>query len=333
MDTVGTDCLRASVEIFDIGNPNAANGCVELLDQDLVQLQGQTLKGRQVIVRLGRCVLMYYSTNLRVRTRPRLMKDYVGYIAFGPSAAGLVNGLQVRSDLVIAVPKQAVISMVAHPQYESVAFLLEPDLLEELVGDSAAGSRARLAPSEVSILQSAAGFAGALFAWGKLVIDAAVHDAEPFNTSETHRQTVEADLVEQLRTTLNSARKWEPARSERLSQAKSQIVQNAEKFALSQTGERLYVTDLCKAAGVSERTLEYAFRAVMGLSPTSYLTKIRLHKVHRALLIGTPATTTVTTEALNWGFWHFGEFSKAYKTCFDELPSETLRRAPARLAA
>jgi hypothetical protein len=29
---------------------------------------------------------------------------------------------------------------------------------------------------------------------------------------------------------------------------------------------------------------------------------------------------------LNWGFWHFGEFSRAYKECFGELPSDTLRR-------
>jgi AraC-like DNA-binding protein len=36
----------------------------------------------------------------------------------------------------------------------------------------------------------------------------------------------------------------------------------------------------------------------------------------------------VSAEALRWGFWHFGEFSRAYKKCFGELPSETLRRAP-----
>ena len=41
-----------------------------------------------------------------------------------------------------------------------------------------------------------------------------------------------------------------------------------------------------------------------------------------------PGTTTVAVEALNWGFWHFGEFSRAYKNCFGELPSQTLRRKP-----
>ena len=79
---------------------------------------------------------------------------------------------------------------------------------------------------------------------------------------------------------------------------------------------------------MSERTLEYAFKEIMGLSPVTYLSRLRLHRVRQALLAATHGSTTVTTEALNWGFWHFGEFSRAYKECFGELPSETLRRKP-----
>ena len=95
---------------------------------------------------------------------------------------------------------------------------------------------------------------------------------------------------------------------------------------MAQTRERLYVTDLCKVAAVSERTLEYAFKEIMGLTPVTYLARLRLHRVRQALMAATPGSTTVTTEALNWGFWHFGEFSRAYKECFGERPSETLRR-------
>jgi AraC family transcriptional regulator, ethanolamine operon transcriptional activator len=51
--------------------------------------------------------------------------------------------------------------------------------------------------------------------------------------------------------------------------------------------------------------------------------------VRKALLAASHGTTTVTAEALDWGFWHFGEFSRAYKECFGELPSDTLRRKPA----
>jgi transcriptional regulator GlxA family with amidase domain len=49
--------------------------------------------------------------------------------------------------------------------------------------------------------------------------------------------------------------------------------------------------------------------------------------VRQALLAATVGSTTVSVEALNGGFWHFGEFSRAYRVCFGELPSETLRRA------
>jgi transcriptional regulator GlxA family with amidase domain len=83
---------------------------------------------------------------------------------------------------------------------------------------------------------------------------------------------------------------------------------------------------LCEAAGVSERTLQYAFKEVMGMTPVAYLTRLRLHRVRQTLRAATHRSTTVTAEALRWGFWHFGEFSRAYKGCFGELPSDTLRR-------
>jgi transcriptional regulator GlxA family with amidase domain len=85
------------------------------------------------------------------------------------------------------------------------------------------------------------------------------------------------------------------------------------------------VSDLCRAAAVSERALEYAFKETLGLTPVAYLTRLRLHRVRDALLKATRDTTTVSSVALAWGFWHFGEFSQAYKACFGELPSETLR--------
>jgi AraC family transcriptional regulator, ethanolamine operon transcriptional activator len=44
--------------------------------------------------------------------------------------------------------------------------------------------------------------------------------------------------------------------------------------------------------------------------------------------MATHGSTTVSAQALNWGFWHFGDFSRAYKDCFGELPSETLRQKP-----
>jgi transcriptional regulator GlxA family with amidase domain len=100
----------------------------------------------------------------------------------------------------------------------------------------------------------------------------------------------------------------------------------AENQLAAHGGERVQVSDLCRAADVSERTLECAFKEVTGLSPVAYLKRLRLHRVRAALLAAEPSSTQVSVEALKWGFWHFGEFSRAYKQCFGELPSDTLRR-------
>ncbi len=106
-------------------------------------------------------------------------------------------------------------------------------------------------------------------------------------------------------------------------------MKTAEDWALSHAHDRIYVTDLCRAAGVSERAIEYAFKEVMGLTPMAYLVRLRLHRARQALLAGTHGTTTVSAVALDWGFWHFGDFSRApTRTAFGELPSDTLRRKP-----
>ena len=77
---------------------------------------------------------------------------------------------------------------------------------------------------------------------------------------------------------------------------------------------------------MSERTLQYAFKELLGMTPVAYLTRLRLHRVRQALRTATLASTTVTREALRWGFWHFGHFSSDYKRQFGELPSQTLKR-------
>ena len=149
-----------------------------------------------------------------------------------------------------------------------------------------------------------------------------------FDEHAKERVAAENELLETLLATLRVADDFESTRSDRTRQAQSHIVKTAEDYAMTQSSDRLYVTDLCKVAAVSERTLEYAFKEIMGLTPVTYLTRLRLHRVRQALLAARQGSTTVTTEALNWGFWHFGEFSRAYKECFGELPSETLRRKP-----
>jgi transcriptional regulator GlxA family with amidase domain len=144
------------------------------------------------------------------------------------------------------------------------------------------------------------------FAWGKRLIDTAIRQPGLFNDRAETRRAAQAELLETLLETLGAATDFRPTRRDRTRLARSRIVKMAEDYALANAGHDLYLTDLCRAAGVSERSLEYAFKEMMGMTPTAYLIRVRLHRVRKALREATRASTTVSTEALNQGFWHFG---------------------------
>jgi AraC family ethanolamine operon transcriptional activator len=323
---------QPAVTVVEISDPTAAGAGIELIEQDAVQLQPMPLRARRVIVRLGASAVVFYSTNRRVRTRTSARRGLVAYVTFGPKSSGTVDGLAVSAGLMLAAAPDAEAVFVADAGYESITLLLPPDEIRAHLTARQRQSEFRL-PRGAETLQVGGDDARRLFEWGKRLVDTAARQPALFNERETERIAAHVELVELLLAILGGAHDFEPSRSDRTRQAQSLIVKAAEDFALSQTDDPLYVSDLCRVAGVSERTLEYAFKEVLGLTPVTYLIRLRLHRVRRALLASTQGSTTVSTEALNWGFWHFGEFSRAYKDCFGELPSDTLRRKPGELEA
>jgi AraC family ethanolamine operon transcriptional activator len=104
------------------------------------------------------------------------------------------------------------------------------------------------------------------------------------------------------------------------------LVRVAEDYSKERPEEHLRMVDLCEATQVSERTLQYAFKKCLGISPMNYLKRHRLHQVRHRLKQCRAEETTVTSVACQFGFFHFGDFSQSYKTQFGELPSETLRQ-------
>jgi AraC-like DNA-binding protein len=327
------DTARASVNahpavtVTELDDPAAAGASVELLDQDVVQLHLVPFRARRVIVRLESAAVVFHSTSLRVRTHTSVSQGMVAYVTFGPHASGSVNGLPVRPGLVLAAAPGAEARFVSDAGWESVAFLLPPQEANLHLTARHREGGPRL-PRGVEHLRVGADRGRRLFDWGKRLAALAARRPFLFDERRNERVVARAELLETLLAALGEADDLEPTREDQARQAQSLIVKTAEDYALSQTGERLYVSELCRAAGVSERTLEYAFKEVMGLTPMAYLTRLRLHRVRRALLAAAPGSTTVSAEALTWGFWHFGEFSQAYKRCFGELPSDTLRRKP-----
>jgi AraC-like DNA-binding protein len=317
-----------AVTVVEITEPTAVNAGIELLDQDAVQLQSAPLRARRVIVRLDAATVVFHSSNLRVRTRTSAHPGLVAYVVFGPHASGTVDGLPVRPGLMLFAEAESEAVFVVEPGWESITFLLPPEDIRQHLA-----ARQRLEefhlPKGVEQLRLDTGKVGALFLWGKRLVEAAARKPGLFNDGPGERSAARVELLEGLLATLRSDEDYEPTRNDRTRQAHSLIVKKAEEYVLTRAGDHVAVSDLCRIAAASERALENAFKEIMGLTPMAYLTRIRLHQVREALLEANHGTTTVSVEALKWGFWHFGDFSRAYKDCFGELPSDTLRRTPA----
>ncbi len=186
---------------------------------------------------------------------------------------------------------------------------------------------ATLAREGVQFLSVPAPRSRDLFEWGKRLARLAAQQPGRFARGKAAPAAARGALLRLLRAALASARPPRYGRGDRTLRGHDRIVNLAEEYAAAHLGDHLYVEDLCVALGVSERTLEYAFAKIVRMSPVAYLRRLRLHRVRQALRSATRGSTTVSIEALNGGFSHFGEFSRAYKDCFGELPSETLRRA------
>jgi AraC family ethanolamine operon transcriptional activator len=85
---------------------------------------------------------------------------------------------------------------------------------------------------------------------------------------------------------------------------------------------------MAQAAGVSQKTLEVAFRECIGMTPGRYMALIRLNGAHHDLLQTERGANTVERISLDWGFTNSSRFRVAYRELFGELPSRTLKSSP-----
>ncbi|EAB8791680.1 helix-turn-helix domain-containing protein, partial [Salmonella enterica subsp. enterica] len=104
------------------------------------------------------------------------------------------------------------------------------------------------------------------------------------------------------------------------------LVSKAREYLFENATEPVTVLELCNELYVSRRTLQNAFQQVLGIGPNAYLKTIRLNAVRRELVSPYSKQTTVKDAAMQWGFWHLGQFATDYQRLFNEKPSETLSR-------
>ena len=83
--------------------------------------------------------------------------------------------------------------------------------------------------------------------------------------------------------------------------------------------------DVARAAGVSVRAVQLAFRRHLGLTPMAYLRRVRLDGARAELLAASPHDVTVTQVAARWGFARPSTFAAQYRAAYGESPSRSLR--------
>lgn len=114
------------------------------------------------------------------------------------------------------------------------------------------------------------------------------------------------------------------------SQQRQRIMQRVNDYLThTRLKSPITITELCRAVNVSRRTLQYTFAQCCGMSPKRYIQISRLNQVRRALL-SADSSLTIGEVALEYGFFHMGQFGHDYKCLFAETPQETRLRGGGR---
>jgi AraC-like DNA-binding protein len=136
---------------------------------------------------------------------------------------------------------------------------------------------------------------------------------------------LEQALIEAMVDCLGGAQ----GRENTLAQGQHAIVMRRFRRVIEENPEQsLFIPEICKAIGVSGRTLRQCCQEQLGVSPKHYLLLRRMHLTRRALRTAAPDAATVTDLATRYGFWQLGRFAVEYRSLFGETPSTTLHRRP-----
>jgi AraC family ethanolamine operon transcriptional activator len=116
---------------------------------------------------------------------------------------------------------------------------------------------------------------------------------------------------------------------ERRMHLRLRLIEQIDHYARAHRQEPLKLAELAAMTGRSERSLQYLFREIFGLTPQAWFKIMRLNGAYRDLNDPAAAHAAIAQVAGRWGFDHLGRFARDYRRLFGETPSATrsLRRA------
>ena len=134
------------------------------------------------------------------------------------------------------------------------------------------------------------------------------------------------EIEEHIVTTLSLAMAGSPAPARGALARKNRLryLERAREYIEAHPGSPLGMETLTSVSGTSTRSLETAFREILGVTPVQYIRYSRLNVAKSRLRHADATMTSVTDTAQALGFSHLSRFAQNYRALFGELPSATL---------
>lgn len=246
----------------------------------------------------------------------------IGY-ASGPRRGVSVDGLEVPEGHLQAYTEGCEILYRAAPTTTWTSFQVRRESLEQRAEARFGRSLEELPRRSWANLAVPPGF---IPSW-KRVLDSVLAEDLEQTEERDDRAVLEQVLVDALVDGLDACSRWsDPRGRQAAARRRTALVQRARRLLVDERDGPYDSAAVCASLGVPERTLQHAFREVLGVSPRAWSRLARLHRARQLLSLG-GAAGGVTDVALRCGFDQLGRFSVQYRQLFGERPSETLGRA------
>lgn len=107
---------------------------------------------------------------------------------------------------------------------------------------------------------------------------------------------------------------------------KAQIINDLLEWIANHLHRPIQLEDLVRESGYSQRSLRSIFHERFDCGPVQWIRQQRLQRARQLLLTATP-DVTVSSVAAECGYDHLSQFSRDFRSVFQQRPSELLRQA------
>ena len=288
-------------------------------DQEYMQLSPGKFAGSLEMTEVGSTQIMREKWGKKVRYRGVGVPNGFGF-AMPLGETNSVNwlGSPVGPTSVVMQSPYFEGQLISDETWDSLVFSFDEDEVRDII-IALSGGRDRSRELHGNLVLGAQSAKRLKRAGLEIIKISGSSDIDDHSRIARHADQFKKKFIWELLEALDASRKplWPTSRAD--------IVRRATDLVFSDPTRSVGLTELCRQLGVSLRSLHYAFQDVTGMSPATWLRRIRLNQVRRVLRYSEPNATRIKTIASEYGFAHLGHFCDQYQRLFGDLPSQTLR--------